>query len=491
MNINCSQFPFRKFRLEDLRAVLLTCALLVPLLSPAEEAYEIGADMEAEAFWKSDPVLFVKKHAAAGFEFTSDAREGADSRQDGGVSYHGVPVYESKLSFGEAGGIERVELVLFTLGGTETYQVIADDNGKRFRRRVHVDKSVTKEEFGGILKTVRGKLTQGKAPASEKVRTRDASVRQFVQTWPRTSLPTQTTLTWNYTQVGKDAATFKPGFIRLAVDGPVRLAAGKPSKGAAKKEASKGATKISDNVVRDPRGDVFIDNVPMVDQGQKGYCSVATAERVLRYYGVDVDEHELAEAAGSKVEGGTSNLAMKKSVEAIGKRYKLATVVCYGDFEKSAEERIAGICDEVKAYNKAAKKLKKPEITDDMFISHRGNVTYYSYTAVDNAMDAEVLKEMKVNGMQKSKYTRFLKDIHDQVAKGIPLFWGVTLGTYPEPGLMQANGGHMRLIIGYNDKKKEILYSDSWGAGHELKRMPADWAWTIAHSLMYMKPLSK
>ena len=470
------------------------CVMSVVALLPSlllAEAYEIGEEMEAEAFWKADPVLFVKKHAEAGFEFTSDERAGADSRQDGGVAYYGVPVYESKLSFGEAGGVERVELVLFTPGGTETTQVITDDDGKRFRRRVHVDKTITREEFGGIIKTVREKLTTGKAPTAEKVKTRDAAVRQYTQTWPRTALPTQTTLTWNYTQNGKAASTFKPGFIRVAVDGPARLSARKPSKGAAKGETSKGAAKITDNVVRDPRGDVFIDNVPMVDQGQKGYCSVATAERVLRYYGVDIDEHELAEAAGSTVEGGTSNLAMKKSVEAIGKRYKLATVVCYGDFEKSAEERIAGICDEVKAYNKAAKKLKKPAITDDMFISRKGNVTYYSYSAVDKAKDAEVLKEMKVNGMQKAKFTKFMKDVREQVAKGIPLFWGVTLGTYPEPGLMQANGGHTRLIIGYNDKKKEVLYTDSWGAGHELKRMPADWAWTISHLLMYMKPLSK
>lgn len=471
-------------------SVLLAGALLVSSSSFAE-AYEIGEDMKDEPFWTSDPVMFVKRHAEAGFEFTSDQREGAASRQDGGVTYYGVPVYESKVSFGEAGGVSRVELVLFTLGGTETMQEVTDDNGKRFRRRVHVDKAVTRDEFREIITTVRGKQAAAKAPAAEKVKTRDPAVRQFVQTWPRTALPTQTTLTWNYTQKGKDASTFRAGFIRVAVDGPARLAAGKPAKGGARKDTSKGAAKITDNLVRDPRGDVFIDNVPMVDQGQKGYCSVATAERVLRYYGVDVDEHELAEAAGSKVEGGTSNLAMKQSVEAIGKRYKLATVVCYGDFEKSAEERIAGICDEVKAYNKAAKKLKKPAITDDMFISHRGNVTYYSYKAVDDAMDAEVLKEMKVNGMQKSKFTKFMKDIHEQVSKGIPLFWGVTLGTYPEPGLMQANGGHTRLIIGYNDRKKEILYTDSWGAGHELKRMPAEWAWTISHLLMYMKPLSK
>ena len=29
----------------------------------------------------------------------------------------------------------------------------------------------------------------------------------------------------------------------------------------------------------------------------------------------------------------------------------------------------------------------------------------------------------------------------------------------------------MRMIIGYNDKTKAILFSDSWGAGHELKQM--------------------
>ena len=65
------------------------------------------------------------------------------------------------------------------------------------------------------------------------------------------------------------------------------------------------------------------------------------------------------------------------------------------------------------------------------------------------------------------------------------------LAIYPEPGIPQTAGNHMRLIIGYNDKKKEVLYTDSWGAGHELKRMPADWAWTISHCLMYMKPLTR
>ena len=140
-------------------------------------------------------------------------------------------------------------------------------------------------------------------------------------------------------------------------------------------------------------------------------------------------------------------------------------------------------------YNKAAKKLKKPAIEESAYISRQGIMTYFDPSAVDRAMEPEVLKEMKVNGAQKSKFKKFKKDVHDQVLKGIPLIWSVKLGTYPEPGIPQNAGYHMRLIIGYNDKKDEILYSDSWGAGHELKRMPAEWAWTITRCLMYMKPL--
>ena len=41
---------------------------------------------------------------------------------------------------------------------------------------------------------------------------------------------------------------------------------------------------------------------------------------------------------------------------------------------------------------------------------------------------------------------------------------------------------------GLNDKKKEILYTDTWGEGHELKRMPEDWAFAITHDAFFLKP---
>jgi hypothetical protein len=38
--------------------------------------------------------------------------------------------------------------------------------------------------------------------------------------------------------------------------------------------------------------------------------------------------------------------------------------------------------------------------------------------------------------------------------------------------------GHMRIINGYNKKTNEIIYTDSWGAGHEKKSMSTEKAWT-------------
>ena len=59
-------------------------------------------------------------------------------------------------------------------------------------------------------------------------------------------------------------------------------------------------------VRRADNGDVWIADVPMVDQGRKGYCVPATVERLLRYFGVEgVDMHKLAEKYRTGVGGST------------------------------------------------------------------------------------------------------------------------------------------------------------------------------------------
>jgi hypothetical protein len=120
------------------------------------------------------------------------------------------------------------------------------------------------------------------------------------------------------------------------------------------------------------------------------------------------------------------------------------------------------------------------------YIKTEGNSRTFYIGEMEQAMDAKVLKAMSMR--DKSGYGKFIKGIREQTKRGVPLFWSVRLGLYPESGIPQNAGGHMRLIIGYNQEKGEVIYTDSWGAGHERKYMPDDWAWTITHNLFYLNP---
>jgi hypothetical protein len=80
--------------------------------------------------------------------------------------------------------------------------------------------------------------------------------------------------------------------------------------------------------------------------------------------------------------------------------------------------------------------------------------------------------------------------VQTHVDAGVTLFWSCLVGLYPEVPDIGANGvfGHMRLIVGYNQKTHEILYSDSWGPNHALKRMPETQAWAMTKGLLVLKP---
>ena len=87
-----------------------------------------------------------------------------------------------------------------------------------------------------------------------------------------------------------------PEFLRLKI-------APRDAKGvfAAAFQSRPMAARVSDlpkNVVR-KGGDVFIKGIPMVDQGPKGYCVVASTQRLMEYYGVPADQHQIAQIAGS------------------------------------------------------------------------------------------------------------------------------------------------------------------------------------------------
>ena len=85
---------------------------------------------------------------------------------------------------------------------------------------------------------------------------------------------------------------------------------------------------------------------------------------------------------------------------------------------------------------------------------------------------------------------KFRSEVKKQIDKGLIIAWSMVVGLLPENGkpVRQSGGGHMRMIMGYNTEKDEIIFSDSWGLGHEIKRMPAKSAFIVSSGLFEIIP---
>ena len=192
------------------------------------------------------------------------------------------------------------------------------------------------------------------------------------------------------------------------------------------------------NVKRDDEGNVFIPEIPMVDQGAKGYCVVASVQRLFEYYGIACDMHQLAEIAGSDPDSGTNIIKTNSELGAIDHLFKTR-------FECLAVRQGPRLV----------------ELVDDKYVG-------------DTVPSTE-----------------FFEMIEDSIEDGIPLLWALEVGRYEEdpPLEIQTSGGHMRMITGYNNETNQIIFSDSWGAGHEFKTMAAEDALMATHGLFQMKPV--
>ncbi|MGI9239338.1 MAG: hypothetical protein ACR2RV_00975 [Verrucomicrobiales bacterium] len=273
-------------------------------------------------------------------------------------------------------------------------------------------------------------------------------------------------LEYSYTKPDRSTNfQFRPEFIILKVAPP-------PAGGglAVPERRMKTRGDLEEEVVREENGDVVIKTVPMVDQGQKGYCAVASAERVMRYYGVDVNQHEMAQISNTSW-GGTSGKVMSKALgQAAGKYHtRVLTLFEFEDIEEM--EAVA------RSYNQLAKKRDKPEFDLKNY--------YIPISQLLTEGDPKLLKEVRASG---TKYSRFQSKLYSYIDDGVPVLWALYLGVFKEEGLPQSGGGHMRIIIGYNKLTQELIYTDSWGAGHEMKRMKMDEAYTMTMQLTILQP---
>lgn len=231
-----------------------------------------------------------------------------------------------------------------------------------------------------------------------------------------------------------------------------------------------GRSTLAGNVVHKENGDTLIEVVPMVDQGQKGYCAVASISRVAMYYGLDVDQHEIAQLANTS-HFGTSPEEMEEAFKKIVGKLHIRTTKHYELTQRQFDA-------DVRAYNQAAKKVGKK-----IFEAPKGYILNPGMVWME--ADPEIFAEIKG---EQSGCKRYMTKVREYIDQGLPICWCLRLGMFKEKDIPQASGGHMRLIIGYNEKTSEIIYSDSWGKGHECKRMSLDKAYACSMSLYTMSP---
>ena len=447
-----------------LHALTFIAAILVapPLLHAQKSAATSGsapvmldALISGDTPWEMTPDQLETAMKPARTQWLSVQKEQARFFGSYAIWNGAIPVKEAVVEF-QNGKLFRVNLSIFNRG---------DNDSGSFANRAEFEKQLEVWKTAITAKAGVQPVDLGRQNAS--------AVKATGFSWSKA--PSVFLLEYSAQKDAKaTGVAFRPEFVRLRVSAfqkQIGLGSAAATMASTGKRVSKAA--LLANITKDPSGDVFLSNVPMVDQGPKGYCAVATAERVFRYYGMPVDQHEMAQVADTKEGGGTNPDAMLKALTALQGRLHVH-VRAISKWEYAEFSRM------ITDYNREAKKNKKPEI-------NLAGMHTIDIGAIYGSMDPASLKESKTV-KKKGDFEKFKREIAEKIDKGIPVMWGVELGLYPEAEIPQAHGGHMRLIIGYNNKTNEIIYSDSWGEKHAMKRMPSDNAFPMTTGLYFMEP---
>lgn len=299
-----------------------------------------------------------------------------------------------------------------------------------------------------------------------------------------------------YTQIAGRAN--RPEFVRLRIlpfdpSQRAQLLGGQVAREQPKSNEKHGvalAQEIKKGVEERSNGDRVI-AVPMVDQGPKGYCVAAVMERVARFYGKVFDQHEAAQIANTGAASGTSSDNLVKALRSMSRMMKMNCTgrtdiddtVTRTDMKRRLRFTVPkDFEDMLKTYNREAKKsgLREYEIWDALDLG--GIDIVYAQLDKDTLRKARLTETVKAD--------QFKTEIKKRIDTGVPVVWVVMIGIVSEGDRPTPSGlvGHMRMIVGYNAKTSEFIYSDSWGPGHEEKRMSMDDAWVMNRGYFAVTP---
>lgn len=183
-------------------------------------------------------------------------------------------------------------------------------------------------------------------------------------------------------------------------------------------------TQLKARVLRRDNGDVIVTGIPMISQGNKGYCVPATWARYLRYMGIPADEYVLANAGQTLKGGGTRVDQILAATTALANQNRRS---------------VRKLCNQVTILTVAG------YVDDGLPLMWR----MYSV----GPLEGRGRSADRMEGQSPEEWKKALKPERKAAKK-----------LQPDP-----DHRHMCMIIGYNARTDEIATSDSWGLEHAEK----------------------
>jgi len=187
---------------------------------------------------------------------------------------------------------------------------------------------------------------------------------------------------------------------------------------------------LAKRVLKNDNGDVVLQEIPMVDQGPKGYCAPATWERYLRYVDVPADMYVLAMLGNSGIGGGTNIYALR-----------------------------GGVNDYVGSYGRRIETTNVPLDVSHIskFIDQGLPLMWSCFAMKDIEKDINLHTDQRKKATDWESYKANLQETDKTL---VPL-------NLNDLGVLEY--AHMRMIIGYNAQTNELAISDSWGDPFALR----------------------
>ncbi len=202
--------------------------------------------------------------------------------------------------------------------------------------------------------------------------------------------------------------------------------------------------RLKASVVREENGDVFIKDIPMVDQGPKGYCAPATFERAMRHAGVAADMYLLATLATDG--GGGTNTGRLYEEVAFTTRSKGGRTARRIELRSLEPSKIRRYID------------KGVPVMWEMC-----SLGLYNETANARTRERAGVKD----------FAAYAEKIAGEAKKNAPR-------------LEEKDNYHLCMIIGYNEVSRELAVSDSWGPNYTIRWIHVEEAEAVSNGGSYV-----